>query len=174
MLPVEANLIRQTLGICTHLPPSHFGVPTVLLFTETIYTGRMVTWYLLMRIAFSSSLKLMCDPQRCGQTVRVCACAPTCVPSNKCGRFRESEPKQRDLPQPYAPVARRTRYVPERLAEGISFQIGFFVAQNDHCARTQSITSSLDALLQWRWYGGRSEHHSYIALYLTSVVHKTC
>jgi len=101
-----------------------------------------------MRVAFSSTLKLMCAPQRCGQTVRVRA--PTCVSSNKCGRFRESEPEQRDLPQPYAQVDRRTRYVSERLAEGISVQIGYLGALNDHCARPKSFTStsSLDALLQ--------------------------
>jgi hypothetical protein len=191
VLRVEANLRDK---------PSEFALICPFLISgyqlyycsRRQYTGRMITWHLLMRVAFCSYLKLMCAPHRCGQTVH--ARAPTWLPSNKCGRFRELEPKQRDLSAlsssgsahpvhkkearhtRYITEARHTRYVTEWLANGISVQIGCFGALNEHCTRPPSITStsSLDARLQWRWYGGRRERHNYIAFVRTSVVHETC
>ena len=149
MLPVEANLKDKPSEFALICPLLSSGYQLYYCIRRQ-YTTRMNTWYMLIWVPFCSTLTLTCAPQRCGQTVRVRvrASAQTCVPSNKCGRFREPDPKQRDLTLSYA------RCVKERLAKGISVQIGCCRALNEHCTLSATVilgitsTSSLDARLQ--------------------------
>jgi hypothetical protein len=60
----------------------------------------------------------MCVPEWCGETTRIRARAPTCVPIYIYGRFREPEPKQRDLAEPYARVPRHTPYLKREARQG--------------------------------------------------------
>jgi hypothetical protein len=115
MLPVEANLEDKPLEFALTCPLLISGYQLYYCLRNQ-YTGCMIMRHLLLRVAFSSSLRLKCAAQWCDRIVRACACAcayacaPTCVPSNKCGRFHEPEPKQRDLPQPFDGVGRHIRY----------------------------------------------------------------
>lgn len=149
MLPVEANLKDKPSEFALICPLLSSGYQLYYCIRRQ-YTARTNTWYVLIWVPFCSTLMLTCVPQRCVQTlrVRVRVRAQTCVPSNKCGRFREPDPKQRH------PTLSYGRCVKERLAKGVSVQIGCCRALNEHCSRPATVilsipsTSSLDARLQ--------------------------